>query len=231
MQIFKQNMASLNGVQLPFCLRTCLSESLLGSKIVGVTAFALSAVLGPWVESSVALSADELVAVVLLCEDLERWLNNTASESEDQVKGALLLDVVVREGAAVLELLTGKDQSLLIRRDAFLVLDLGLDIFNSIRGLDLERDSLASQGLHKDLHTAAETENQVKGGLFLNVVVGECSTVLELLAGKDESLLIRGNTFLVLNLSLDVFNGVRRLDLESDGLTSQGFNKNLHTTS
>merc|ERR1711912_57679 len=99
-------MASLNGVQLPFCLRTCLSESLLGSKIVGVTALALSAVLGSWVESSVALSADELIAVVLLSEDLERWLNNTASESEDQVKGALLLDVVVREGSAVLELLT-----------------------------------------------------------------------------------------------------------------------------
>ena len=34
------------------------------------------------------------------------------------------LDVVVREGAAVFELLAGEDQALLVRRDAFFVLDL-----------------------------------------------------------------------------------------------------------
>jgi hypothetical protein len=41
---------------------------------------------------------------------------------------------------------------LLIRGDAFLVLDLALDIVNGIRGLDLEGDGLARQGLHEDLH-------------------------------------------------------------------------------
>ena len=35
--------------------------------------------------------------------------------SEAHVEGGLLLDVVVREGSAVLELLSGEDQSLLVR--------------------------------------------------------------------------------------------------------------------
>jgi len=57
---------------------------------------------------------------------------HTSTESKDQVKGGLLLDVVVRKGAAVFELFAGKDESLLIGRDAFLVLDLGLDVFDGV---------------------------------------------------------------------------------------------------
>ena len=38
------------------------------------------------------------------------------------MKSALLLDVVIGEGAAVLELLAGEDQALLVGRNAFLVL-------------------------------------------------------------------------------------------------------------
>ena len=38
------------------------------------------------------------------------------------MQGALLLDVVVREGAPVLQLLASKDETLLVRRDTFLVL-------------------------------------------------------------------------------------------------------------
>ena len=55
-------------------------------------------------------------------------LGHTTSQSEHEVEGRLLLDVVVREGAAVLELLAGKDEALLVGRDALLVLDLGLDL-------------------------------------------------------------------------------------------------------
>ena len=56
----------------------------------------------------------------------------------------LLLDVVVRERAAVLELLAGEDEALLVGGDALLVLDLGLDVVNRVRRLDLERDGLAT---------------------------------------------------------------------------------------
>jgi hypothetical protein len=44
------------------------------------------------------------------------------------VESRLLLDVVVGKGTAVLELLAGEDQALLVRGNALLVLDLGLDI-------------------------------------------------------------------------------------------------------
>ena len=47
-----------------------------------------------------------------------------ATEAEHEVEGRLLLDVVVREGAAILELLAREDQALLVRRNALLVLDL-----------------------------------------------------------------------------------------------------------
>ena len=44
-------------------------------------------------------------------------LLGTTTKAEDQVKGGLLLDVVVAEGAAVLELLAGEDQALLVGWD------------------------------------------------------------------------------------------------------------------
>jgi hypothetical protein len=53
------------------------------------------------------------------------------------VESRLLLDVVVRERTAVLKLLTSEDQALLVRRDTLLVLDLALDVVDSVRGLDL----------------------------------------------------------------------------------------------
>ena len=60
------------------------------------------------------------------------------------MEGALLLDVVVGEGAAVLKLLAGENETLLVRRDAFLVLDLGLDVLDGVGGLDVKGDVLAS---------------------------------------------------------------------------------------
>merc|ERR1712071_215368 len=103
---------------------------------------------------------------------------------------ALLLDVVVGEGAAVLELLAGKDEALLVGRDALFVLDLGLHVVNRVGRLDLESDGLAGKGLDKDLHATAQAEHKVERALLLDVVVGEGAAVLELLAGKDEALLV-----------------------------------------
>ena len=48
----------------------------------------------------------------------------------------------------------------------------------------------------------------MKSGLLLDVVIRESTAILELLSGEDETLLIRGNSLLVLNLSLDVVDGV-----------------------
>jgi hypothetical protein len=60
-----------------------------------------------------------------------------------------LLDVVVRKSASILKLLSGENQSLLVRGNSLLVLDLGLDIVDRIRGLDLKGDGLARKGLDK----------------------------------------------------------------------------------
>ena len=87
----------------------------------------------------------------------------TATETKDKVKGALLLDVVIRKSAAVLELLASENETLLVRRDALLILDLRLHVVDRVRGLDLERDRLAGEGLDEDLHAATKTENCEKG--------------------------------------------------------------------
>ncbi|CAM9193129.1 unnamed protein product, partial [Heterosigma akashiwo] len=87
------------------------------------------------------------------------------------MQGGLLLDVVVRQGAAIFELLASKDQALLVRRNAFFVLDLLLDVIDGVGGFDIQGDSLASQGLYEDLHAATQTEHQMQGGLLLDVVV------------------------------------------------------------
>merc|ERR1719402_1334453 len=79
-------------------------------------------------------------------------LLGTSPQPEDQVQGRLLLDVVVRQGPAILQLFAGEDQTLLVRGDALLVLDLSLDIFDGVAGLYLEGYRLTRKGLDEDLH-------------------------------------------------------------------------------
>ena len=68
------------------------------------------------------------------------------------MEGGFLLDVVVRESTSILELLSSEDESLLIGRDALLILDLGLNVVDRVRGLHLKSDGLAREGLHEYLH-------------------------------------------------------------------------------
>ena len=72
------------------------------------------------------------------------------------------------------ELLASKDKTLLVWGNALFILNLGLHIFNSVWGLHFQSDGFASQGLHKDLHATSQTQNQMEGGLFLDVVVRQC---------------------------------------------------------
>ena len=60
---------------------------------------------------------------------LKRW---ASSQTQHQVKHGFILDVVVCERAAVLQLLASEDEALLIRRDSFFVLNLLLDILNAV---------------------------------------------------------------------------------------------------
>ena len=113
---------------------------------------ASAAVLGAEGVASVAVSADHHVAVVLLGElEKVRVLDTSTSETEDQVESGLLLDIVVPECSSVLELLSSEDETLLIRGDSLLVLDLGLDAVDCVTLVDVEGDGLSCEGLHEDL--------------------------------------------------------------------------------
>ena len=80
----------------------------------------------------------------------------SSTKTKHQVKSRLLLDVVVRESAAVLQLLSGKDQTLLIRRNSLLVLDLGLDVIDGVGWLHIKCDCFAGEGFYKDLNNILE---------------------------------------------------------------------------
>ena len=79
------------------------------------------------------------------------------------MESGLLLDVVIRESAAIFELLSSEDKSLLIGRNTFLVLNLGLDVLDCVRWLNIKGDGLSSEGLDKDLHTSSESEHEMEG--------------------------------------------------------------------
>ncbi len=87
------------------------------------------------------------------------------------MEGRLLLDVVIRKGSAVLELLSSEDESLLVGWDTLLVLDFGLDVLNGVCWLDIKGDGLTSESLDEDLHTTSKSEDEMESGLLLDVVI------------------------------------------------------------
>ncbi len=135
------------------------------------------------------------------------------------MEGGLLLDVVVGERPSIFELFASEDQPLLVGGNSLFVLDFGLDILNGVRWLNVESDGLASQGLHEDLHAASQSQHQVQSRLLLDIVVRQGSSVLQLLSSKDKSLLIRWDSLLVLDLSLDILDGISGFDIKGDGLS------------
>ena len=68
----------------------------------------------------------------------------------------------------------------------------------------------------------------MEGGLLLDVVIGEGTAIFQLLSSEDETLLVRGDTFLVLNLLLHSLDGIGGLDLEGDGLSGESLDEDLH---
>ena len=62
-------------------------------------------------------------------------MKHAAAQAQNQVYSALLLDVVVGEGVAVLQLLAREDEALLVGTSAVTGLDLGLDGIDCVRTL------------------------------------------------------------------------------------------------
>ncbi len=83
----------------------------------------------------------------------------------------------------------------------------------------------------------------MEGGFFLDVVIGQRSTILELLASEDQALLVgrdptrkmikkspRQNDgldvpFLVLNFRLDIVDCIGRLDFKCDSFTREAVDR------
>lgn len=75
-------------------------------------------------------------------------------------------------------------------------------------------------GLYENLHATTETEDEMESRFFLDIIVRQSPTVLELLASENQALLVRRDTFLVLNLALHIVDRIRRFDFESDSFSS-----------
>ena len=79
--------------------------------------------------------------------------------------------------------------------------------------------------------SSSKSQDQVESGFLLDVVIGKSSSILKLLSSEDKSLLIWRDTFLILDLSFDVLDSISWLDIKGDGLSSEGLNEDLHTSS
>lgn len=156
-------------------------------------------------------------------------VQTAATKSQHQMKRALLLDVVVSQGSSVFQLLASKDETLLIGWNSFLILDLLLHLIYGVPRFNFKRNCLASQGLHEDLHASSQSQHKMQGAFLLYVVVRQRAAIFKLLASKYQTLLIRWNSFLVLDLLLHLIDRVPRFYLQSDRLSRQCFNENLHS--
>ena len=78
------------------------------------------------------------------------------------------------------------------------------------------------------LATTTETKNKVESGVLLDAVVLEGVSVLELLTGENETLLIWWDALLVLDLGFNVLDAIGWLNLKCDMLSSEGLHEDLH---
>jgi len=70
----------------------------------------------------------------------------------------------------------------------------------------------------------------MKSRFFLDVVVRQGPSILKLLSSKNETLLVWGNPFFVLDLGFDILNRVTGFNFKGDGFASQCLDKNLHAS-
>merc|ERR1711937_930642 len=156
----------------------------------------------------------------------------TTSKSKDKMESRFLLDIVICKSSTIFQLLTSKDQTLLVRRNTLLILDLLLDIFNCVTRFNIQSDSFTSQSFDENLHstTTSKSKDKMESRFLLDIIICKSSTIFQLLTSENQTLLIRRNTFLVLDFLLYILNGITGFNIQSNSFTSQCLHKNLHTT-
>ena len=75
----------------------------------------------------------------------------SSTQTKHKVKSRLLLDVVILQRTAILQLLPGEDQALLVWGNALLILNLGLDSLDGVGSLHLKGDGFPSESLDENL--------------------------------------------------------------------------------
>jgi len=90
---------------------------------------------------------------------------HTTTEAKDEMEGGLFLDVVVGKGSTILKLLASEDETLLVWRNALLVLNFGFDVVDGIRRLHLKGDGLAGDWyrLEKEPNKLGEQSGALTG--------------------------------------------------------------------
>ena len=71
----------------------------------------------------------------------------------------------------------------------------------------------------EDVYATSRSGDKMQGGILLYVVVHKGSTILLLLSSKDQTLLVKGGTFLVRDLGLDIVNSVQAYDSQCISLS------------
>ncbi len=83
-------------------------------------------------------------------------------------------------------------------------------------------------GLNTTRSTTSKPQYQVQCWFFLNIVINEHSSILKLRSCEYESLLIRWNSLLVLNLLFYSFHYIIRWYIQCNGFSSKSLDKDLH---
>ena len=129
-----------------------LLELLLRSELIGTSTLFLTAVGRAGRKTSVALTANLLLAVELTGKGREGGIDGSSSQAKHEMESGFLRDVVVAKGATVFELLSGEDQTLLIGGNSLLVLNLLFNSFDGVGRVNVEGNSLTRKGLDENLH-------------------------------------------------------------------------------
>jgi len=86
-------------------------------------------------------------------------MGDAATQSQNEMEGRIIAHIIILKSLGILQLLSAEDQSLLLGRDALLLGNLGLDLFDALSLLNFDGDCFAREGLDEELHSPPDGED------------------------------------------------------------------------
>ncbi len=90
--------------------------------------------------------------------------------------------------------------------------------------------ALSQESQRGIIYTASETQDKVQRRLLLDIIIRQCASIFELFSSEDQTLLVRWDSFLILNFGLHIIDCIRWLDIKRDGLTCKSNRRQQDTT-